>query len=40
MQEFANHLSPKVAEEENGECVKYSNLTFFRLDIPFQGESP
>ncbi len=33
MQEFANYLSSKVVEEENGECIKYSNFTFFRLDI-------
>ena len=33
MQEFTNNLSPKVVEEENGECIKYSNFAFFRLDI-------
>ena len=33
MQEFANNLSPKIVEEENGECVKNCDLTFIRLDI-------
>ena len=33
MQEFTNNLSPKVVKEENGECVKYSYLTFICLDI-------
>ena len=30
---MTNNLATKIVEEENGECIKNSNFTFFRLDI-------